>query len=84
MNFDRKSAAEYASDQRQWLELTGVKVGSRVKVITSAESFQCGWPTVWLPEMSSIKEGRVVTIGRSGIQLESGHCFPFFVLIKYD
>lgn len=76
---------KYIRDQKAWLKLTGIKEGDRVRIIAKADSFQCGWPTVWTSLMDGIDEGVVEEIDEAGILLRPClQYFPFFVLAKYE
>lgn len=64
-------------------ENCGIEVGDKVKVLRKAEEFEMGWDTCWRPSMDSML-GRIYIVtsiwGDSGLELDKGYCFPFFVL----
>ncbi|MCI7403923.1 MAG: hypothetical protein MSS85_07545 [Pyramidobacter sp.] len=85
------TSEEYVKMQDMWLKATGVKEGSWVKVLRSAENRESGWLCNWCatPMDKCVgKTVRVVDIHKNyGLQLDIGcdesddyWCFPFFVL----
>lgn len=78
--------SSYIEGQKAFIRKYKLKVGSKVKVIRSAESRTDGWHNSWVSEMTDTI-GKVLTIGSvnensdSGIYLsEIGCSYPFFVL----
>ena len=78
----------YKERQAQWIKDNEIEVGSRVKVMRTAETYQDGWGTSWEKNMDELvgQEGEVsgvdfYTLGIS-VRFESGDSwyFPFFVL----
>ena len=65
---------------------SGLKVGDKVEVTRKAESFESGWTCTWTKQMDSdVGEIHVISSiepNGTGITLDSGWCFPFFVLEK--
>ncbi|OON89733.1 hypothetical protein [Pyramidobacter sp. C12-8] len=80
---------EYARLQEMWLNATGVKEGSWVKVARAAKSHESGWNNSWMSEMNALV-GRTVRVKDNrfaqGICLAISehsspfYAFPFFVL----
>lgn len=76
---------EYACLQNMWLEATGIKEGSWVKVTRSAKSHESGWGNSWWPCMNKYI-GNVFIVdhisGDYGICLNphERYHFPFFIL----
>lgn len=80
---------EYARLQDMWIEVNGIKVGSRVKVTRKTKNFESGWGTGWTEDMDATvgKVGCVRWVGKDdngGIYIEINNygraCYPFFVL----
>lgn len=79
---------EYVKLQDMWLNATGVKEGSWVKVTRKADDNESGWGAQWVNVMTDVigKVCRVIGIHSSlGLHLESledgrRYGFPFFVL----
>lgn len=84
------TSEEYVKMQDMWLKATGVKEGSWVKVLRSAENRESGWLCNWCatPMDKCVgKPFRVVDIHKNyGLQLDIGcdesdeWSFPFFIL----
>lgn len=86
---------EYARLQEMWLNATGVKEGSWVKVARAAKSHESGWGDSWAPEMDMLV-GRTMRVkdvrSLQGIALgidgdgDSSlfYAFPFFALEPTD
>ncbi len=78
-------AEPYADRQQQWIEYHNLKVGDKVKVLRTAESYGDSWGNSWTDEMNGVIGG-VFPISKitSDIQLNiPGICwygFPYFVL----
>lgn len=84
---------EYARLQDMWVEVNGIKVGSRVKVTRKAKNFESGWGTGWTEDMDATvgKVGCVHWVGKDdngGIYIEINNygraCYPFFVLLPAE
>ena len=82
------TSEEYARLQNMWLEATGIKEGSWVKVTREAEDYESGWGSQWVIVMADFvgKTCRVIGMHSSyGLHLETvedgrRYGFPFFVL----
>lgn len=84
------TSEEYVKLQDMWIKATGVKKGSWVKVLRSAENRESGWLCNWCatPMDKCVgKPFRVVDIHKNyGLQLDIGcdesdeWSFPFFIL----
>lgn len=80
---------EYARLQEMWLNATGVKEGSWVKVLRAAENHESGWNNIWIPKIDAVvgTSVRVIhSIGTEGLVVATGNpsvpfCkVPFYVL----
>lgn len=80
---------EYARLQEMWLNATGVKEGSWVKVLRAVKNHESGWGDSWAPEMDmlvgrtmQVKDVRSLQGIALGIDGDSSlfYFFPFFVL----
>ncbi len=79
---------EYVKMQGLWIKATGVKEGTRVKVMREVKDYESGWNAVWANEMRQAV-GSVYRVcgfrGPFGVRLEDVEgtiCFnfPFFIL----
>lgn len=82
------TSEEYVKMQGLWIKATGVKEGTRVKVMREAKDYESGWNAVWANEMRQAV-GSVYRVcgfrGPFGVRLEDVEgtiCFnfPFFIL----
>lgn len=82
------TSEEYVKMQKMWLEATGVKKGSWVRVTRNAVSGESGWNNLWDVEMTK-SVGKVLRVTGAcvsslGIELAEPKTvsfrFPFFVL----
>lgn len=78
---------KYAERQKQWVAEHGVEIGSVVKVVRRATSYQEEWGTTWEPQMDETlgEIGEVETIDDSlGLAVRFANraawYLPFFVL----
>ena len=73
----------YESMQAHFIKVTGLKVGSRVKVVSRGNHGQVGWPNTWGASMTSSLGCtlEVVHIHPAlGIRLSDEFNYPFFCL----
>lgn len=81
----------YQSEQDAFVKRCNIKVGSRVKIMRKADSYERGWGVCWVSNMDANvgAEGVVTEIhnGVSGIRVRArvngvcdGFNYPFFVL----
>lgn len=64
----------------------GLAVGDYVKINRKCADFFGGWDNKWVPDMN-ITIGtirRIVAIKKTGIQLDNGFIYPFFVLEQVE
>lgn len=80
---------EYVRLQDMWLNATGVKEGSWVKVLRAVKNHESGWGNSWAPDMDmlvgqtmQVKDVRSLQGIALGIDEGSSlfYAFPFFVL----
>ena len=84
------------NEQRMYMrkqELSGLKVGDRVRITRTAKIHEGGWNNSWIKEMDKYvgKEGIVLSIASntSGIEVDTvgeleGCQYPYFVLEKIE
>jgi hypothetical protein len=78
----------YSRRQAQWIKDNDIEVGSRVRVMRKAETYQDGWNTSWEEKMDALvgQEGEVSVVDAHTlgilVRFENGDSwyFPFFVL----
>lgn len=80
---------QYLELQKKFLEITGLKIGDKVIVTNTAESFQQGWDCMWHSGLNPFvgKISTIVDVNKFGIQLqldESYYNFPYFVIEKTE
>ena len=85
---------DYKKAQEEWLKITGVREGSRVKVLFKAGK-DSGWGTYWADEMDECignvyevksihpQTGLVLSESAGG-GYRAGYSFPFYSLVKED
>jgi hypothetical protein len=84
---------KYIAAQKAWLEMTGLKVGDKVKVNRKAKDYEFGWNNGWWTEMDNMvgEETTIKEVGDSfGLCLKKtayyssgsgiAYYYPFFVL----
>lgn len=87
---------KYLEAQEKWLKETGVTIGSKVLVVSSAVGQSYGWTADWVPPMDNAigKTFKVTAIYRGDETTSNGDVtvtgiaagwnFPFFVLVRCD
>jgi hypothetical protein len=82
---------KYAKAHAAWLEMTGLKVGDKVRVMRSAKDYEHGCPWSWseqkeknvgkVLEVYNIDEFTALPGVRAGCcPLSDGNYYPFFIL----
>ena len=81
----------YNERQKEFIKMHGLKVGSFVKVIGKADSYEDGWKNTWGGSRMENAVGNVFPInsfnGSVGIELggdAGGYDFPYWVLKPVD
>jgi predicted RNA-binding Zn-ribbon protein involved in translation (DUF1610 family) len=83
---------DYINLQSEWIRNNNLKIGSKVKVVKTAASFEYGWGNDWVLRMDRFV-GKVYPIyhfsGSAGITLDDDEenlsfDFPYFVLEPVD
>lgn len=88
MNPTQEQRKKYTETQDSFIELTGLKKGSKVKIVSNASDHQYGWNAVWNQCMNKyINDGKEYEVdyvnGSYGININTNGdmwSFPFFVL----
>lgn len=77
---------KYIAAEKAFMAMTGLKMGSKVRVIAKVKSYQHGWNADWDSEMDEyVNDGEVYEIDEHsdaghGFGLTCGWMFPFFAL----
>lgn len=74
---------KYSQAQEAFIDLTELTVGSKVKILRKAKSYEHGWDQMWYDAIMDKRIGNTLSITNihpfKGIQLDSWN-YPFFVL----
>jgi galactose mutarotase-like enzyme len=82
------SSAKYIKAQLAFQELTGLKKGSKVRIIAQAVNRQYGWSANWHPDMTAaVNDGKEYEVtymaDAHGVQVNDWN-YPFFCLEVVD
>jgi hypothetical protein len=80
---------QYVAAEQQFIKMTNLKVGSKVRVTNIAKDNQHGWNNIWDEDMTEYvnkgKEHVVMSLNKSGRGISLGEfSFPFFTLEVMD
>jgi hypothetical protein len=81
---------QYIAAEEQFIKMTGMKVGSKVRIICGAKDYQYGWKNVWDEEMHDyVNNGKDYDVkgldNKTGYGINLGNFqFPFYCLEVID